>query len=123
MTRLHPHDSELMARIIDKLNQDLRYPLSLGMLTTEFALSATRLKKLFKILHDQTFYQYYTQLRMEAAADMLIKREKTIDEIAFFTGFTSISTFCRRFRQYYGVKPIQYRNNHTPPKAVGLAGE
>lgn len=53
---------------------------------------------------------YLIQYRLSRAAEQLRMTQKTISAIAEDTGFSSAGYFCRKFRQYYGRTPGEYRN-------------
>ncbi len=52
-------------------------------------------------------------LRLEAAARELITTNNSMMDIAADCGFESISYFCRRFKEYYGKTPKEYRKTET----------
>ncbi len=52
-------------------------------------------------------------IRLEAAAHEMITTNKAMMDIAAECGFESISYFCRRFREYYGKTPKEYRKTEV----------
>lgn len=58
-----------------------------------------------------SFSHYINKLRIEEACALLKKdSEKSIENIAFDSGFNSLSTFNRAFKKYTGTLPSEYRN-------------
>ena len=49
---------------------------------------------------------------MHIAEDLLLTTQKTIDEIAFETGFTNKVTFFKIFREKHNCTPKSYRLQH-----------
>ncbi|HMB93844.1 MAG TPA: helix-turn-helix domain-containing protein, partial [Rhodothermales bacterium] len=45
------------------------------------------------------------QLRLEQTARWLQEPDITVSEVAYGVGFRSISHFCNRFRDHFGVSP------------------
>jgi len=53
-------------------------------------------------------------LRLQRAGQLLTARAGTVGEIAYGTGFRSVSHFSRCFKQEYGTSPSLYREQHPP---------
>jgi AraC-like DNA-binding protein len=53
------------------------------------------------------------RLRIERAAQLLAGRAGSVAEIAYATGFNSVSYFCKCFRDAYGVTPSGWRDGQT----------
>ena len=49
------------------------------------------------------------ECRLHAAKDLLLKTQKTIDEIVFESGFSNKVTFFKVFREKYGCTPKEFR--------------
>lgn len=72
-------------------------------------MSPTSFSKLFKKSLGLTFTQYLTRFRVEKSKNMLVNPAESIRQIAFQSGFDSISQFNRSFRQYAEMSPTEYR--------------
>jgi AraC-like DNA-binding protein len=57
----------------------------------------------------RTFTELLTERRMERARELLVNSSLRLSEIARSTGFADESYFARRFRQWFGVSPGNYR--------------
>lgn len=55
------------------------------------------------------FWEYVIQLRMERAKELLHTTDDTIAEVAEKSGYESEYYFSRKFKEYTGVSPRQYR--------------
>ena len=65
--------------------------------------------RLFKQYTNYTFCDYLNFRRVKAAENLLAQKKLPVTEIALCSGFSSISTFNRLFRQFNGCSPSEYR--------------
>lgn len=56
-----------------------------------------------------TYREYLTQVRLDHARGLLLRGQKAILEIAFDSGFQSVSQFHRAFRKAFGSSPAAWR--------------
>lgn len=63
----------------------------------------------FKKYMGVTPYGYVNKVKMEAARHMVCETDKKMKEIAETLGFTDQFAFSRKFRQFFGVSPVQMR--------------
>ena len=66
--------------------------------------------KVFKQATGLTFTDYLARVRVEKAKNLLQNPHLRVSEIAFETGFDSISQFNRSFKRITGLAPTQFRN-------------
>ena len=68
------------------------------------------------------FYQdaidYIIELRLGAAARMLIDSTKMVAEICYDCGFNTLSNFNRLFRKHKGCTPTAFRENFNKKKLI-----
>ena len=70
-----------------------------------------------KVFHKSTglkFTDYVARVRVEAARSELLNPNRRISEIAYDTGFQSLTLFNRTFRRIYGQSPSQFRTQLHP---------
>ena len=65
--------------------------------------------RIFKEYSGMSFYEFYMQQRMMLCRQLLADMDVPVTEVALRSGFGSIATFNRVFKQYEGVTPTQYR--------------
>ena len=65
--------------------------------------------RVFKEYSGMSFYEYYMRQRMVLCRQLLAEQDLTVTEVALRSGFGSIATFNRIFKQYEGITPTQYR--------------
>jgi len=46
---------------------------------------------------------------MEAAKELLLKKQLSVKEIAYIVGYTSLPTFSKKYSDYFGVSPSKYQ--------------
>ncbi|WP_110930285.1 response regulator transcription factor [Paenibacillus bouchesdurhonensis] len=97
---------------------DLNYgeDLSLQMVADRFGVDRFQLSRLFKQEMNVNYWNYVIQIRMEKAAELLLRTEEKNSMIASVTGFVDESHFSRTFKKYYDVSPKQYRQLHRGEK-------
>lgn len=88
--------------------------------TLEDMASATGFSKyhfsrLFKQYTGYSFCSYICRRRIRVAEELLEQPDLSITEIAMQSGFPSISTFNRAFRQQKNCSPSEYREKNSRP--------
>lgn len=102
--------------LLQKLNRLLGYlelhyaeNISLDKAAQITGLSRYYFTKIFKQHTGQTYYDYLSLLRIQAAEQMLKDKSLAIADISAACGYTSISSFNRIFRKLKGASPSEYR--------------
>lgn len=74
--------------------------------------------RLFKQFTNVSYYDYLTRKRIEHAETLLITPDVSITEVAMQSGFNSLSTFNRVFKNLKNCTPSEYKglNNQYSPK-------
>ncbi len=99
-----------MERLIGYINENYAYDISIEELAERFGYSSRYIRKCFKEETGISCSQYIISLRIERAKELLWSGSGTVTETAAATGFNSSQYFCRIFRQYTGMTPMEYRN-------------
>ena len=81
--------------------------------TTEFAremaLSRIQLHRKLKALTSKTTTEYIRMVRLNQAAHLLRHRTDSVTQIAYQTGFKSLSWFAKSFKKQFGYTPSEYQ--------------
>lgn len=88
------------------LDTHYQQTLSLDQLAQQFSYSKFYLETCFRQAYGVSIQQYRNQRRMDAAMDFL--KDHSVTETAQLTGFSSIYSFSRAFRNHFGISPSQY---------------
>ena len=79
-------------------------------------LSQSYFSYLFKTITHKTFVEYVTDLRINAAMEMLRNTDTLVVDICYNVGFKSVNHFNRTFKKAMGMSPLQYRKMNRAHK-------
>lgn len=100
-------------QIIEYIDAHFSDDLNLEAIANLSGFSKFHFSRLFKQYTGFTFCDYLNYRRIKQAEEFLTNQEYSITEVALMSGFTSISTFNRLFKQTKGCSPSGYRSkNH-----------
>lgn len=83
--------------------------LSLAQVARAAGMSPFYFCKMFKKVAGINFNAYVTRVRMEKAKNLLLNPNLRVSEIAFESGFQSLTHFNRLFKKLIGQSPTEYR--------------
>lgn len=98
-------------KIAEYLEQHLSEDITLGKITSEFAINRNKLNALFMEQTSMTCLSYLLNLRMDLAKIMLSKTELPIGEISVRVGYPDPNYFTKVFREKTGKTPSQFRRS------------
>lgn len=109
------NNDRLMLDKVEKIlmqNLNAKFP-GIGPISQQVGFSETKLKYLFKNLHQKTLLEYYQEQKMLAAYKMLAEGDKKVTEVARHFGYTNVSKFSAMFKTYTKHLPSKV---HTDQK-------
>ncbi len=77
-------------------------------------ISRDYFSRVFRDVTGMNYSKWLNMIRLEKATELLADKERTLTEIAMLSGFQSISSFNRVFREEKGVSPSEYRTLFVP---------
>ncbi len=105
-------DEALMERFMKIINENLSNPeLNANMLASHVGLSRVHVHRKMKELTNLSTRDFIKNMRLRQAATLLREKKLGITDVAYATGFTTISYFSALFKETYGVTPKEYRQN------------
>jgi AraC-like DNA-binding protein len=88
---------------------DLSFTPTLESIAREVGINVYKLKTGFKALFGQSVFSYLREERLTLAYGEILKNKNSLTDIAYQTGFASISHFSDAFKNRYGISPSQLR--------------
>ncbi len=98
---------------------DARYadPLTVADLAAAASLSRAHFSREFKRLYGESPHEYLLTRRLERAAALLRTTNRSVTDIAFSVGLSSLGSFTTSFTRIYGRSPTAYRESFPPAEA------
>src|SRR5438874_7252653 len=99
---------------------DARYfePLTVVDLARAARLSPAHFSREFRRTFGEAPHQYLLTRRLERAAALLRNTDRSVTEICFDVGLTSLGSFTTSFRRVYGATPTGYRAMFPPAQRL-----
>ncbi len=102
-------DSEIITSSMVYINNHYKEDLSLDRVADFVGFSRYYFSRSFKKQTGYSFKDYLCQKRLQVAMDLLIHTNRSMREVAEESGFGSVATFNRVFRDSKNCTPTQYR--------------
>lgn len=83
--------------------------LSQGTMAEMAGISRDYFSRIFKNVTGMNYSKWLNMIRLEKASELLAQEGRTLTEIAMLSGFQSIPSFNRVFREEKGMAPGEYR--------------
>lgn len=109
ISSINSKDLEALYRAREMLVADLSGGITIKELAIYVGMSETKLKRIFKVVFNQTIYQYLLQERMSRAALLLMDSRYNISQISLMLGYSNPSGFIKQFKSKYGITPKLYQ--------------
>lgn len=101
--------TKLMAQACLYISQNCTQPLTLDDISHHMGISKSHFAHLFKKYTNMTFIDFLTTERIKRTETLILNPKAHIIDIAFESGFSSISSFNRAFKKIKGVSPSEFR--------------
>lgn len=96
-------------QVVVFITEHLSEPLDLAKIAAQSHFSPYHFHRIFQGAMSETPQEYVNRVRMERAANYLMKNQKmSVTDIALACGYSSSSTFARAFKQHFGVSAREY---------------
>ncbi|MFA9557666.1 AraC family transcriptional regulator [Evansella sp. AB-rgal1] len=96
-------------QMIMYMKQNLDKQIGIPEIAESVSISVSLASQIFKDIMNETIYGYFTKLRMDYAAELLLNTEEKMSTIAMKVGYQHENSFIRVFRKYKDVTPGKYR--------------
>lgn len=94
--------------ILEYFEQNLCKQLTISQICMDNLISASQLKKLFLEMADKGVIEYFNEMKVEAAKELIRCRKMNFTQIANYLGYTSVHYFSRQFKHLTGMTPSEY---------------
>lgn len=103
------HSRKNIKRLEQMIEISLDSRLTLGEYAAKIGISKRQIERLIRQYHNTTFSEYLKRRRFSAAKNLLSDSSYSVKEVADAIGYDDVSYFCRVFKQYSGITPLEYQ--------------
>ena len=104
-----PKNLSTLDTLVEFINENIHSPLSVEYIAQQNFVSVSLVYKLFYKNFNTSVKDYINKRRCELALSLLMFSDKSLNDVAFEVGFSSLSYFSKVFKKLYGVPPLKYR--------------
>lgn len=101
-------NEEIFDNLVSYLKRNVDKQLTLEDLSKVSLVSIAKIRKLFYKKHSCAPMQYFNQLKIEAAIELMCNTSLSYAEISSRLGFSSAAYFSRLFKKKTGLSPSEY---------------
>jgi AraC-like DNA-binding protein len=104
-----------MLRARDAIDRTFAEPLSIRRLARIAEVSEAHFIRTFRETFGETPHRYLQRRRVERAMFLLRSTDRSVTDVCFDVGFSSLGTFSRTFHDIVGVSPTGFRQRGRMP--------
>ena len=104
-------DTVLLNRITDYYAANITRRISIEELCQEFSIGRSHLQRIFREQTGLGAIEYFCQMRISVAKQMIQENRMSLTETAQALGYTSIHYFSKQFKKITGMPPSQYQSS------------
>jgi AraC-like DNA-binding protein len=108
------HPTRHLLRAKDLVDARFAEPLLVADLARAARLSPAHFSREFRAAFGESPHQYLLTRRLERAAYLLRNTDRTVTDVCFMVGLSSVGSFTTSFRRMFGMTPTQYRASFPP---------
>ena len=109
MSRASEETNRRLLRARDAMDRSYAQPLDISALARIACVSEAHFIRTFRATFGETPHRYLQRRRVERSMFLLRETDRSVTEICFDVGFSSLGTFSRTFRDIMGETPTTYR--------------
>ena len=102
-------NGDLMQRIFSFVEENYLKSCSLSDLATALGYNHAYLSRIFMRLTGMHYNDYVNMRRLSSASYLLKNSDVSVLECSIESGYRSLRSFNRNFKEYFGVSPAEYR--------------
>ncbi|TLV00506.1 AraC family transcriptional regulator [Dyadobacter luticola] len=105
-------ETERMQKVHNYVLQHFYQEIRLGDVASLAGMTEAAFCRYFKARANKTFIDFVNEIRIGHSCKLLLEDKWTIAQIAYDSGFDSLSNFNRNFKKYIGQTPREYKGNY-----------
>lgn len=105
------HANNTVDEVIEYIDMHFREELFLDKLSELFDVSADYISRAIRKKVGIGFHEYLMRKKIEAAKEMLVNTDMSVEEIYSYLGYQSRVTFARNFKKMTGQTPTEYKGS------------
>ncbi|MFJ4052685.1 GlxA family transcriptional regulator [Pseudomonas sp. NPDC089743] len=98
-----------LSQVVAIMEANLEEPLALEELASLNEVTVRQLERLFHKYLQRTPSQYYLELRLSRARELLLRSDVQVREVALACGFSSPAHFSKSYSRFFGLSPLGER--------------
>lgn len=110
-------DRDKLFQAKEIITNNISQPPSLNELGKLIGLNNNKLKKNFKELFGIPVFKFLQEERLNKAYELLSDNDKNVQEVAWFVGYESLSSFSNAFYKKFGTRPNEIRQQFLSNKS------
>jgi AraC-like DNA-binding protein len=119
MSRAVEEQNRRLLRARDAMDRSYAEPLDVPALARVALMSEAHFIRTFRETFGETPHRYLQRRRVERSMFLLRQTDRSVTEICFDVGFTSLGSFSRTFSAIVGQSPSAYRTDAVPEAVPG----
>ena len=112
MTRATEDVNRRLLRARDAMDRAYAEPLDISAIAAVAHVSEAHFIRSFRTVFGETPHRYLQRRRVERSMFLLRETDRSVTDICFDVGFSSLGTFSRTFREIVGKSPSEYRETN-----------
>ncbi len=110
-------EKEKLHNAKDIISNNITTPPTLNELSKMIGLNNNKLKNNFKELFGVPVFKYLQNERLKKAHELLSNSEMNIQEVSWYVGYESVSSFSNGFLKKFGVRPSEIKKQFFSNKS------
>lgn len=107
--QLKHSDTDRLSNVYKYVQNNFKDNISLSVIAKISNLTPQSFCRLFKKRTGKSFVEYLNEVRVAAACKYLLDTDWSISEIAYHSGYKTVSNFNKLFKNLTGISPKMYR--------------
>lgn len=97
---------------LSMMEENIEEPLDIELIADQVGVSRRQLERRFSRHLNAPPLRYYLELRLTRARQLIVHSNRSLTDVALATGFVSYPHFHRRFKDLFGLPPMEFRTTY-----------